>query len=1002
MAYELIPIGTFLALLTNQVIKTAQAANDVLVEKESFKVLSKHLSDIEPILKELQFRKLDDSLAARIALESLEKDVKKANELMEKYKNPSRFYILLRCRHIVKEVQDVTRDIGKSLANLSLATTEVLTDISEQVNRLHYEMQRVELGPSQANLRIVQKLDQALKDQISNQGFANAMLEDILRAVGVPVEPIEINRELASFRQEIKEAAARKNRAEEYFLQQVIELLSRADAAKDQVEIKKHYFLKLKSIERISQENIPPLQSFICPIKCRDVMVDPVSLCTGTTCEREAIESWFRIGERVDPKTGEPLDDFSLRPNHLLRRTIEEWKELNYCLKIRSVKKKLQSREDETVKEGLIQMQEIVIENPITKDWVSIEGLIDICLSILGSSHNKDIKKSVLMVLKATVEGNTTNKEKIVESQGMSHIVTCLGRSENISTPAVELLFDLLQDRNGWNLCASRKLTEQRSAILFLVMLMNKKLEKAERILLKLCNDDDKNVIEAAKANWYKPLIDRLVQGPESSRMSMVKALVQMEMVDQSLKSLGEVGVIPPLLGMVSGNTQSKDLALSALIKLSLCRENKKLIAACGGVPLILDNLISPVFIVVKCCMVLERLSSNDDGLKFFVHSDGSLLDTDKIITNLLGFLQNPNLSYTIRKPALRTLHGICKSEEGNVVKAIVRANGVDVVLQLLDDSDEEIREVSLHLLFHFSQHEPEGIVEFLLLQRRWDRLVAFLEDDSKRDAQMAAVGLLANLPNSKTELTKKLTESNGISTMLKILKSGTMEAKENALSVLFRFTDPTDIELQKMVVEMGVYPLLVNFLKSGSTTAKARAAALIGNLSLSSPKLTGKPKPTNFWHFGKKSLPTCDAHGVICSIPTTFCILEANALPELVKILHEKIPAIVYEVLPALSTLICEDRYYGGVKVLHEANAISPILDILNWGEPKLKEEALGILEKVFRFSEMVVIYGESTRVHLVGLATRNIHEDDRLKMKATRVLLLLQGYSRSSMPLA
>lgn len=57
MAMELVPIGTILAVVTNQVMKTAQAAKDIVIEKDSFKVLSKYLFDIEPVLKELQLKK---------------------------------------------------------------------------------------------------------------------------------------------------------------------------------------------------------------------------------------------------------------------------------------------------------------------------------------------------------------------------------------------------------------------------------------------------------------------------------------------------------------------------------------------------------------------------------------------------------------------------------------------------------------------------------------------------------------------------------------------------------------------------------------------------------------------------------------------------------------------------------------------------------------------------------------------------------------------------------
>ncbi|KAL2506649.1 RING-type E3 ubiquitin transferase [Abeliophyllum distichum] len=256
---ELIPIGTILAVLSNQIIKTAQAANGVVFEKESFKVLEKHLLDIEPVLKELQLQQLNDSPVARQALESLENDVKKANNLVEKYKDRARFYLLVKCRHIVKEIQDVTRDIGKSLAALSLVNVEVLSGISDQVNRLQTEMQRAEFEASHSQLQIVDKLYQGLSDQTYDKEFANDMLKEIARAVGVPVEPKEISRELENFKREKEEAANRKERAEVLFLEQVIELLSQADAARDYEEVRNQYFQRLEVIGRYdSREEIYP------------------------------------------------------------------------------------------------------------------------------------------------------------------------------------------------------------------------------------------------------------------------------------------------------------------------------------------------------------------------------------------------------------------------------------------------------------------------------------------------------------------------------------------------------------------------------------------------------------------------------------------------------------------------------------------------------------------------------------------------------------------------
>ncbi|KAH7859163.1 hypothetical protein Vadar_032353 [Vaccinium darrowii] len=947
---ELIPIGTILTVLVHQVNKTAQAAKDIAFEKESFKALSKHLSDIEPVLEVLQHQKLNESQAAKQALEFLEADVRKANNLVENYKNKARFYLLLKCRNIVKEVQDVTRDIGKSLAALSLVNTEVLSGISEEVNRLQNEMQRAEFEASQSRLQIVDKLSQGLTDHKLDQDFANNMLKEIARAVGVAEEPSEISKELESFRREKEEAENRKERAEVFFLDQVIELLSRADAARDYEQIRKQYFQRLKVIERYDpkEESIPAFKAFICCISKR-VMDDPVSLSTGTACERTALEAWFNRGEKTDPETGEPLEDLSYRSNVQLRQSIEEWKELNYCVKIRSCKAKLLSEIDSSVEAALDQMQELMKENSVNRDWISIGGLTDIVTSMIGSSHNRHVKEKLLITLKDLVEGNLRNKNQVVESEGPDRTST----------------------------------------------------EKAEEILMKLCDEDEENIVRAAEADWFQPLISCIIQGSESSRISMVRALVSMELDEQNAKLLGEAGVIPPLLEMASGNIESKELSLSALVKLLGCHENKKRMATAGGVPLLLELTFSShlrTIIIAKCSEVLEKLASNGDGTQFFVDESGTQLEVEPIIKNLLAFQRNPNISSMVKRPALRTLLKICQSESGFVKKAVLSSHGVSLILPLLDNSDIEIRETALHLLFLFSQQEPEGVVEYLLKPRRLEALVGFLENNKNGDVQMAAAGLLANLPKSEDSLTKKLIELDGLSAIISILRSGSMEAKENALSALFRFTDPTNLESQRTVVELGVYPLLVKFLESSSVTAKARAAALIGNLSLSSPKLTVMTKKVGFWCFHPPHGPLCPAHGGTCSINTTFCMLEADVVPKMVNMLHEKVHATAYEVIQALSTLIRRESPQKGANVLHQFDGIQPILEVLSWGSESLKEEVLRLLEKVFLSREMVEVYGVTARFMLVRLTGSSVNEGEKLQRKAATVLAMLERYSRLS----
>ncbi|KAG6652457.1 hypothetical protein I3843_05G007500 [Carya illinoinensis] len=63
---------------------------------------------------------------------------------------------------------------------------------------------------------------------------------------------------------------------------------------------------------------------FRCPISL-ELMRDPVTVRTGQTYDRSSIESWVATGNTTCPVTRAPLTDFTLIPNHTLRRLIQDW-----------------------------------------------------------------------------------------------------------------------------------------------------------------------------------------------------------------------------------------------------------------------------------------------------------------------------------------------------------------------------------------------------------------------------------------------------------------------------------------------------------------------------------------------------------------------------------------------------------------------------------------------------------------------------------------------------
>ncbi|XAR59439.1 Ubiquitin--protein ligase [Bertholletia excelsa] len=93
---------------------------------------------------------------------------------------------------------------------------------------------------------------------------------------------------------------------------------------------------------------------FRCPISL-ELMRDPVTVCTGQTYDRSSIESWVATGNTTCPVTRAPLADFTLIPNHTLRRLIQEWCVANRSFGVERIPTPKQPADPATVRSLLSQ-----------------------------------------------------------------------------------------------------------------------------------------------------------------------------------------------------------------------------------------------------------------------------------------------------------------------------------------------------------------------------------------------------------------------------------------------------------------------------------------------------------------------------------------------------------------------------------------------------------------------------------------------------------------------
>eukprot|EP00250_Pteridium_aquilinum_P010199 c19210_g1_i1 orf=350-3373(-) len=1001
---ELLPISTLLTLLTQEILETAFAAHDVLMEKETFRSLSLYLNSICPVLEELKTRDIKDVFTTKQALESLQHDLRKAKSLVDMCKKKSRFYQLVNCRSIVKNAQEITRDVGNSLALLSLANTEVSVNIRNNVEKLKDQMIHAEYQASQQRLEIVDKIEMGIKEHKTDQAFLNDLIRRIACAVGVPVEDSsEIRKELAYFRKEKEEASDRKEKVEEAYMEQIIALLSRADAAHTPEAIREDYRTMRCSVN-VNKE-LPPFDTFCCPLS-KEVMRDPVSVVIGQTYERERIENWFASGNNSDPVTKTVLPVLDLKPNHKIRECIEEWEDRNNCIRILNARKKLESREEALIQQALEELCALCIANYKIRHWIAEEQLVAHIVEMLKHMDN-GINRYSLLALHTIISDSNDNKKQLVDAGGVELIVQCLARNTGISKLAVALLVELLQPGSlglpGEASVVLEKLSKQGDAILLLVTLYNwedvEAARNAEQILRQLC-DKDRNIVEMAKANWFTPLVERLHHGSDTAKLTMAKALGDLELTQQSLETLGEQDAIQPLVEMLSRNLEYKALALRALQKLVSCPSNKRHLAEAGAVPLVIEHLYSvrfPINMRESAGAILEKLVLTD-GNTWLVDAEGVPIDAGNTFLHTLLVLQDSlSNAPTVRKHVLSTLRGLVSSPLGSEAKRTFKdADGIAMLLPLLEHTDPEVRNASVQVLSCLASENAQEISHFIMQTNLVDRFVMLLNDERQGDIQVAAAGILGCLPQDEPGLTKKLVEENALPALMHLVTHGNLQAKENAIGALLRFTLPSDVELQKKVVDLGIYTALKGLICSGTQVSQIRAANALRNFSTSTMQLTLPPKIPGCCCLVRKASVVCRVHGGQCGEKTTFCLVEVDVVPDLVLLLKDRESDSAGAAVEALSTLVIENETLEkGAKLLHDEKAIDPILELISHGTEFSKERALNLLRKIFKVRRLAEQYAEKARILLVELAT---HGNDSMGKQATKILSSLEHFESSS----
>ncbi|KAH7436082.1 hypothetical protein KP509_05G001500 [Ceratopteris richardii] len=508
--------------------------------------------------------------------------------------------------------------------------------------------------------------------------------------------------------------------------------------------------------------------------------------------------------------------------------------------------------------------------------------------------------------------------------------------------------------------------------------------EDARQLLEKLANNNQ-NVVQMAEANYFKPLVHLLLEGPEMTKILMATALAKMTLTDQSKAAIAREGAIPPLTKMISaGKLEAKSAALGVLQSLSTHPGNCDLMIDAGVIPLLLQLLFSVTSVFVN---LKELASETLANLATASSMEAKVLDSNDTVSQLLSLL---NLVGPVNQGhLLRALNGMASPARATSMRAKLRDGGaIQLLLPFCEVNDGEVRASALKLLYSLSQDWVDEDIAKYFGSTYIQSLVKLLSS-SRIDETVAAAGIISNLPDNDSHITEMLQNVEALSALVEMLKTGGSKTcrqtyrhqlLENASRALRKFTMPTDERLQRLAAEQDVIPLLVQVLTVGSPLAKKEAAVVLSQLSDNSKKLSTplNKKSGLFACFWPTIQEGCIVHKGQCSAKSSFCLLEAGAVAPLVQCLEKESEA--HEaVLMALTTLLKHDTFEEGCRVIADAQGLGPIIRVLFIGTPNAKNKAVWMLEKFFRNEKYRTDFGHQAQMHLIDLAQNGDDSDTR-----------------------
>ncbi|EAY77220.1 hypothetical protein OsI_05191 [Oryza sativa Indica Group] len=425
----------------------------------------------------------------------------------------------------------------------------------------------------------------------------------------------------------------------------------------------------------------------------------------------------------------------------------------------------------------------------------------------------------------------------------------------------------------------------------------------------------------------------------------------------QNVLLMAEAGYFRPLIHYLKeGSDMNKILMATAISKMFLSEPMKSSLGEDGAVEPLVEMFKSGNLEAKHSALgALLNLSSSLQNAEILINSGitGPLLQLLFSVTSVL---------MTLREPASAILAAIAQSE-----RILLHKDVAPQMLSLLNLSSPVIQLHLLRALNSISGHTNAKRARAKIRQNGGVQLLLPFLTEKNIDIKIAALNFISNLSkDASQELAEQIRDTH-LNIFVKIISSPTSgNEKAAAIGILSNL------------------PLL----SEGSIKAKSKAATSLAQLSQNSLALRKTKLPR--WLCVAPSAETyCLVHNSQCTVKSTFCLVKAGVVSPLIQILEDDNREADGAVLEALATLMQDEIWENGSKVIEKASGVHALLRIAEAGNSTSQEKAIWMLERIFRLEAHRERYGEIAQALLIDLAQKG---DPILKPMIGKILAHLE----------